>query len=195
MTNIIIIALIGFLTAFFLWNAQTKKSVSSHETKPLIAAEKALSDDFINGLINSDYAKSLDSLKNHVTGHTVIGSATGNAGFILNLDNDSWASAFRVDNKISAEYGSGIIPQEALNKINSVKFGDASNKSIDDRPYSNEENNITEEVNKSHGKLIEGLAIGDNTFNFAFEDEMELDFQLCNDESNKPSIRVFWEQW
>jgi hypothetical protein len=54
---------------------------------------------------------------------------------------------------------------------------------------------VRDEVRKSHGKLIEGIAIGNNTFNFAFENGMELDFQLSHDKNKTPSIRVFWEQW
>lgn len=193
--KIIIILLAVGLIAIFFWYLLNKKRNSTHQIKPVIATEKPFPDDFILKLVGSDYSKSLDSLKSHVEGQKVINSIIGNAGFILNLDNNSWALAFRIDNKISSEYGNGIIPQESMNKINSSKFGDASDAIIDDKPYASEVNNMKVEVRKSHSKIIEGLAIGEDTFNFAFENGMELDFQLCNDKNNKPSIRVFWEQW
>ena len=63
---------------------------------PLISKESPLSEDNLDKLLNSDYAKSLDSLKAHVKGHKVINSTIGNAGFILYLDNNSWALAFRI---------------------------------------------------------------------------------------------------
>ena len=94
-----------------------------------------------------------------------------------------------------SEFGKDSVPQESINKISSTKFGDASDAVSNSQPYASERNNVRAEVRKSYGKLIEGLAIGDNTFNFAFENGMELEFQLCNDKSNIPSIRVFWEQW
>jgi hypothetical protein len=191
-----IILLFLCLIVFFLISySQKKKANPLHKIKPLTATESPVSDDFIDKIVNSDYAKSLDSLKIHVTGHKVINSATGNAGFILYLDNNSWALAYRIENKISSEFGSDSIPKESINKINSTKLGNAADASIDNSPYANERNIIRDEVRKSHGKLIEGLAIGDNTFNFAFEDGMELDFQISNDKNNTPSIRVFWEQW
>ena len=193
--KIIIILLAVCFIAFFLWYLQKRKTNAIHKIKPVVATEKPVSDDFIDKLVNSDYAKRLDSLKTHVKGHKVINSNIGNAGFILSLDNNCWASAFRIDNSISFEYGKGVVPQEAINKINSSEFGDATESIIDDKPYANERNNMNAEIRKSHGKIIEGLSIGDNTFNFAFENGMELDFQLCNDKNNKPAIRVFWEQW
>jgi hypothetical protein len=174
---------------------KNKKTDSSHQVRPIHETEKPISNDIIDKLINSDYAKGLDSLKIHVKGHRVISSTVGNAGFILYLDNNSWASSFRVEDQISFQYGNGTISEQNISKVNSAKFGDASESITDNKPYSNEANNMKVEVMKSHGKMIEGLSIGDNTFNFAFENGMELDFQLCNDKNNKPSIRVFWEQW
>ncbi len=134
-------------------------------------------------------------MKTHVKGRKVINAIVGNAGFILKLDNDTWASAFRIDSTIFSELGNGKINEENLNKINSTTLGNATDSINEDSPYAKDRNDAKAEIKKSYGKTIEGLAIGDNTFNFAFENGMELDFQLCNDKNNVPSIRVFWEQW
>ena len=131
---------------------------------------------------------------NFVAGRKVISAKSGNAGFLLILDNGSWASAFRTGKTISYEFGSGKIDKATL-QINSTIFGDATDPIKENRLYAKERNNIQNEIEKSYGKTIESLAIGINTFNFAFEDGMELDFQLCNDKNGIPSIRVFWEQW
>ena len=191
-----IILLFFCLFVFFLFSYSQKKKVNPlHKIKPVTSTESPVSDDLINKLVNSDYAKSLGSLKAHVEGHKVVNSATGNSGFILYLDNNSWALAYRIDNKISSEFGKGLIDEGSIKKINSSKLGNASSISIDNNAYAKEGNILRDEVRKSHSKIIEGLAIGDNTFNFTFENGMELDFQLCNDKNNTPSIRVFWEQW
>ena len=191
----IILLFLCFIAFFFISYSQKKKTSSLHKIKPLISIESHLSEDNLDKLLNSDYAKSLGSLKAHVKGHKVINSTIGNAGFILYLDNNSWALAFRIDNKISSEFGNGSIAEESINKINSSRLGNASVMTNDNSPYASEGNILRDEVRKSHGKIIEGLAIGDNTFNFAFKNGMELDFQLCNDKNNTPSIRVYWEQW
>ena len=191
----IILLLLCFVALFLISYSQKKKANPIHKIKPHKTTESLVSDDFIDKLVDSDYARSLDSLNNHVKGHKVISSEIGNAGFILYLDNNSWALAFRIDNKISSEFGIDSIPKRSFSKINSTKLGNASDASTDNGPYANERNIVGAEVKKSHGKIIEGLAIGENTFNFAFENGMELDFQLCNDKNNAPSIRVFWEQW
>lgn len=191
----IILLFLCLIVFFFISYSQKKKTNPLHKIKPLTSIESPLPDDIIDKLVNSDYAKSLSSLKAHVEGHKVINSTIGNAGFILYLDNNSWALAYRIDNKISSEFGSGSIAEESINKINSSKLGNASVMSIDNSPYAKERNILIDEVRKSHGKIIEGLSTGDNTFNFAFKNGMELDFQLCNDKNNTPSIRVYWEQW
>ena len=193
--KIVISLLVLFLAAMLLRLYKKRKIVTPHKIKPTLATERPFSDDFLNKLVNTDYTKHLDSLKIHVQGHKAISSIVGNAGFILNLENNSWASAFRIDSTIFSEFGNGTIPQENLNKINSTKFGDETDFLNEDKPYSKDKNDINDEIKKCYGKTIEGLAIGDNTFNFAFKNGMELDFQLCNDKNNKPSIRVFWEQW
>ncbi len=193
-TIILILLAISFI-AILLWYFLKADTNSIHLQKPQKSTEIPISEDIIQNIMNSDYAKKLDSLNVNIEGHKVVNSTVGNAGFILNLENNKWASAYRVDNMILSDFGIGEIPEKNMSNINSTKFGDASISIIDDKPYANEPNDIKKEVKKSHGKLLEGLAIGDNTFNFAFADGMELDFQLCNDKDGKPSIRVFWEQW
>ncbi len=193
MTILVIITILLMTT--LLWYFLKADTNSPHLHKPQHATENLISDDIIKNIMNSNYTKNLDSLKVHIEGRKVINSIVGNAGFILKLDNNTWASAYRVDNSILSDFGDGEIPEKSMNNIISRNFGNASISILDDKPYANEPNDIKTEVKKSHGKIIDGLAIGDNTFNFAFEDGMELDFHLCDDNEGKPAIRVFWEQW
>jgi hypothetical protein len=41
--------------------------------------------------------------------------------------------------------------------------------------YGNQPCDITSEVAKSHGRLITGLSVGKDSFNFRFDDDHELD--------------------
>jgi hypothetical protein len=188
---IILLALLVLISVALLWNGYTKRNAATAHQ----ATEPPFSDDFLNTLVNTDYAKNLEGLATRVRGRTVNGSIVGNAGFILQLDNNTWAAAFRVDDGIFSAFGNGAVPQENLNTINSREFGDASGLLTANVPYANQKNNLAAEVKKCHGQTLEGLSIGNNTFNFAFANGMELDFQLCTDNNNKPAIRVFWEQW
>lgn len=77
-------------------------------------------------MINSDYARSLDSLYFHIDGCTIVNAYADNAGFILLLDNKSWAAAFRVDSMILHAFGKGKISQAIIKKITSNKFGYAA---------------------------------------------------------------------
>lgn len=146
-------------------------------------------------MLNSKYARSLDTLYFHVEGCKVISSFTGNAGFILFLDNQSWAVAYRVDNKISFAFGNGKVPEAYRKKIHSTVFGKATEPTGKNEIYGTERCNIAAELKKSYGKFITGLSIGEDRFNFAFTNDVELDFYLIDDKKHKPAIRVFWEQW
>ena len=186
---IIILLIIGLLLFY------NSKDNNPHQKKPNKTTEQHLPDGLFEKLVNSDYANGLKLLSAHVSGHKVVNSIVGNAGFILRLDNNSWASAYRKDSSILSDFGTGEISTEFINKIKSEEFGDASDFINEDRPYANNKNDIKSEIKKSYGNVLDGLSIGDRTFNFSFEDGHELDFHLCNDKNNKPSIRVFWEQW
>ncbi len=193
MKNLLI--LLGILIVFGLYWYSKERKKNTHLSKPAQASEPQISEEFIDGLVNSDYAINLDQLRNHVTGHKVINSVVGNAGFLIYLDNNSWALAYREGNIIKSDFGTGGTPENKLQSINSDKFGDATDGILEDKPYAQDKNDNVLEIKKSHGQTLEGLAVGQNTFNFAFEDGMELDFQLCNDKNDKPAIRIFWEQW
>jgi len=167
----------------------------AHSQKPTKSPDSVLSTLQLEQMINSDYARSLNTLYFHVEACTVKNAFAGNAGFILVLDNKSWAAAYRVDSMILYDFGNGRIPQAALKKIHSNKLGDATEPIGNNQISATEKCNITAELKKAYGGKITGLSIGNNTFNFTFEDNMELEFLLVNDKKNKPAVRIFWEQW
>lgn len=174
---------------------QTTSPPSSHNQKPVQSTDSVLSASQTEQLVNSPYARSLDNLALHVTRHKVMNAYSGNAGFILVLDNKSWAAAYRVDSMVVSAFGKGKIPDNILKKINSKKLGNAAAPIGNGQISSGEKCDIKTELKKAYGNVIAGLSIGNNTFNFNFENDKELEFLLVKDNNNKPAIRVFWEQW
>jgi hypothetical protein len=187
--------LLALLLSSHMAICQTTLPVSSHIQKPVQSADSVLSASQTEQLINSPYARSLDSLFVHVTGHKVMNAYSGNAGFILIFDNKSWAAAYRVDSMVVSSFGKGKIPDTTMKKINSKKLGNAAAPIGNYQISSGEKCDIKAELTKAYGKLISGLSIGERTFNFNFENDMELEFLLVKDNNNQPAIRVFWEQW
>ena len=149
----------------------------------------------INDIKNSPYYKNLQPLSEFVTGQVVINSETGNSGFILFLSNNAWAVAYREGSSVGSSFGEDVPSADIKKLINSSEFGDASESIDKSVPYASQDCNIQEEVKKSHNKKITGLAYGENSFNFAFEEGRELDVMLVDDKDGKPAFRVFWEQW
>ncbi|MFC1884971.1 hypothetical protein ACFL2O_09385 [Thermodesulfobacteriota bacterium] len=152
-------------------------------------------ENLINNIKNSPYYKNLQPLSEFVANQVVVNSETGNSGFILFLSNNTWAAAYRDGSCVGSSFGQGVPSADINNLINSSGFGDASESIDKSVPYASQDCDIQEEVKKSHNKKITGLAYGENSFNFAFEEGRELDVMLVDDKDGKPAFRVFWEQW
>ena len=85
--------------------------------------------------------------------------------------------------------------KSTLELIDNMDFGNGRAEFIEDLPYSDEKCLIDKELEKSYGKEVKGLAIGENNFNFCFPNKMELDVMIIPDNQGKLALRVFWEQW
>lgn len=158
---------------------------------PAAAAMSAL----IQQIEGSDYARRLNQLGAFSAGRVVRGSETGNAGFILLLDNGSWVASFRDKHVVGFAYGHGEPTQEVRSAITSSAYGDASEPVPANIFRGTEPCNIQDEVMHAHGGTIAGLSIGLNAFNFAFDDDYELGVKLVDDKHGRPAFRVYWEQW
>ena len=64
-----------------------------------------------------------------------------------------------------------------------------------DRPYAEEANDIAAEARRTHGKPVEGVAIGERSFSLCFPDGRELEGSVFEDASGRSMLRVFYEQW
>ncbi|MFH0889216.1 MAG: hypothetical protein V1871_08420 [Planctomycetota bacterium] len=194
MLKIFIACIIFLLIGLIIWILKPK-SKSTHDNLPQKDESFSDAEAKIKEIASSPYYNNLKPLKAHVKDKVVIRSEVGNAGFILYLNDNSWVMAYRKKDEIASDFGLGDPDSKICALINSSDYGNAFDPIGENRPYANEKCNIKEEVEKSHGKKLTGLSHGVSTFNFAFEGSRELDFQLVNDSQEKPSIRIFWEQW
>ncbi len=149
----------------------------------------------IERLQNSEYVKSLEPLQHFVKGRTVISSQAARAGFVLFLDNDTWVAAIANGTRLEHAMGTHAPGADVLASLGSPAFGDGTAPQSSDGPYANELNDITAELKRAHNKALNGLAIGESLFNFAFENGYELDVHLTTNQDGKPTVRVFWERW
>jgi hypothetical protein len=167
-----------------------------HDDKPQQAdAPHPQSREAIQRILGSDYYRSLQPLLIAVRGRVVIGSQAGTSGFLLFLDNGSWAVSYLEEELLRYALGAGEPPREILNRLDSPEWGDARQPLVVDLPYSDQLCDIAAEVAKAHGLEITGLAFGERCFNFCFPGGWELDTMIVPDCSGKPALRVFFEQW
>ena len=176
------------------------KSTSQNHHKSLPINSEGLQDPnetevMIDNIKSSEYYKDLQKLNKIVKNKIVLNSEIGNKGFILFLNNDIWVMAYRDGNKILSDFGRNKPDNKIIALINSPEYGDASKGIKEDKIYANEFCDNKSQIIKSYNHRLEGLSFGESTFNFVFEDGMELDFQIVTDLSNKPAYRIFWEQW
>ena len=168
-----------------------------HNEKPK-KAENLSEQEFramLNRVMNSPYSTYVKEKTKCIEGKTVTSSISGCSGYILIFNDGSYLVCYLNENKLDLVWGSGKIKNIFMEKINSSLFGDASKPLSVDLPYANESCGISNEVNKSHGQTITGIAIGEKTFNICFPEGMELDAMIVPDSNGKDSLRVFWEQW
>ena len=167
-----------------------------HEAPPMRESAPAFDvEALMQQIEKSDYYADLQPLQQFVDGRTVIRSETGNSGFILLLDNATWAATFREQNRVGHAMGPGKPDATVRSAIASTEYGDASDPFPENVPYADQPCDISWEVGKSHGQALSGLAFGLDSFNFAFTDGHELDVKLVTDKNGKPAFRVFWERW
>jgi hypothetical protein len=190
-----LIASTVFLLAIFS-GCENQMNTSRHNEHPKTDKNPGFdSEELITRIRSSEYYGNLQPLAKFITGKQVIKSETGNSGFILLLANQSWAAAYRDGSSVGSSFGTGSPDSTVRKLIRSSLYGNASEPIPHDVIYAKEYCDIEREVAKSHGNKITGLAYGENSFNFAFEDNRELDVRLVNDKNGKPAFRVFWEQW
>lgn len=151
--------------------------------------------ELIEKIKSSPYCKELQPLSAHVKGKRVKDSMTGNSGFILILDDDTWVCSYRDGTFVGSSFGQSEPTDDIKKSINNNLYGDATDPISQNTIYADQICDIPKEVANAHGKMIECLAYGATSFNFAFVGGFELDVKLVEDKNKKPAFRVFWEQW
>lgn len=180
-------------TQSFLENAELK---SRHYEKPEIS-NLTINEvkEIIEKTESSDYYKYVSPLISLTKGKVVESAMSGNSGFLLQFTDNSWVNCFLQNDSLHWKFGENEIDKSCLRLMNNKEFGDGRKELSKDLPYADEQCLLDEELKKSFGKEIRGLAIGEKNFNFCFPNKMELDVMLFPDNEGKPTLRVFWEQW
>ena len=172
------------------------RNADQHMSKPKTENKPDFDpDEIIARIKDSQYYNNLQPLNEFVSGKIVRDSIAGNSGFILVLANKTWVSAFRDGNVVGSAFGKSEPANETISLINNQSYGNASEPISQNTIYADQFCDIPKEVSKSHGKKIDGLSYGEDSFNFAFEGGFELDVKLVDDKDGKAAFRVFWEQW
>lgn len=194
--KIILIALVCLVVAIVVYSMMKSQKPNQHLSAPMKEETPPINhEEMIAKIKSSPYFKELQPLATHVSGQTVTNSITGNSGFILMLDDDSWVCSYRDGNVVGSSFGKSQPTDDIKNLISNSEYGNASEPIAQNTIYANEICDIPQEVAKSHGIKLDGLAFGKDAFNFAFEGGFELDVKLVEDKRGKPAFRVFWEQW
>ena len=151
--------------------------------------------EMIEKATSSDYYKYVSELIPITKGKVVKSALSGNSGFLLQFTDNSWVNCFLQNDSLQWKFGENEIDNSSLDLIKNNKFGNGRKEISEDLPYADEQCLIGEELEKSFGKEIKGLAIGEKNFNFCFPNKMELDVMFFHDAEGKLTLRVFWEQW
>jgi hypothetical protein len=145
---------------------------------------------------SSNYFALIAPLKELVVGRRVTDSVCGHSGFLLKLDDGTWVMSFLTGEGLLWTRGpdDGSIGEQ-LNLMYSPEYGDGASPLSSQGPYSDGRCDLTGEVAKAHGQVIEKLAFGERTFNFCFPGGRELDTSTGTSQDGKLALRAFWEQW
>lgn len=170
----------------------------NHSEKPetnLSESDIKILEDAKNRILNSDYYREISSCFDFIDGRIVKNTIAGTSGYILTFNN-LFCIVFLEEGSLYLSIGDRDINEEHISKINSPNFGNGKNPQFKKNiPYSDEYCDIAKELKNCHDKQIEGISIGENSFNICFENNFELDAKVYRDEAGRLTLRVFWEQW
>ena len=163
--------------------------------KNLSRSDAKLLEDAKHRILKSDYYRDISSVFELIDGRFVKETMAGNSGYVLVFNHQLYSVAALFENKLMLMIGTGEINQDHIDFINSPIFGDGKNPQIDlNIPYCDRYCDIARELTYCKDKQIDGISIGENSFNICFEDDFELDSTLFLDKAGKLTLRVFWEK-
>ena len=167
----------------------------AHKDKPKAVDLPQELGERLKALEVSDYFAYVEPLVDQVEGRIVAASQAGSSGFVLRFNDGRWVVPHLSGRRLLFQAGSGEPPSNLDTLLNSDDSGDANAPLAVDVPYAAEPCDIAAEVAKCHGLPVETLAVGENSFNFCFPGNMELQTMVVTDDKGRVALRVFWEQW
>jgi hypothetical protein len=149
----------------------------------------------VEKVMHSPYVSAIQKQVNEIKGRVVESTVGGTSGYLLTLRDGSFVIIHLSGDKMDIHSGRGTPREEEMALINSKDCGDASGPLAVNLPYADESCSISHEVSQCRGMAIEGVSLGENTFNLCFPEGWELDASIVPDPKGKKALRVFWEQW
>jgi hypothetical protein len=116
---------------------------------------------------------------------------------MLRFTDGTWMAAWLdpVSARMESSSGRGEPPGSVTAALANPTVPSASAPLDTDRPYANEPNDIAAEARKSHGQVVEGVAIGERDLSVRFRKRVELEGTVFPNAAGQFMLRVFWEQW
>ena len=149
----------------------------------------------IQEMVSSNYYAYVNELIPLVSWSTVERTQAGTSGYLLYLDDGRWILNYLVGDELQWKIGSGELDVDIPMLLSSAEFGDPKVALGTDVPYGSKGCDLAQELAKSHGLTISGMAIGEKCFNYCFETGRELDTSVYAGSDGRLVLRVFWEQW
>jgi len=173
----------------------SNKHLSKPQQPQLTPEQEEMLKEKIRKLQESPYQQYILPLKDKVLGKTVVKTTAGTSGFIIIFSDNTWVISYLKNSQLDWQFGQDELKDNLHELINSKIYGNGYEPLSIDRMYANEICNIEKEIANAQGKKIQGIAIGENCFNFCFPKKMELNTTISPTTTGKYALRVFWEQY
>ncbi len=166
----------------------------SHDRRPKQGSLSELELKQITKRLSGAYSEYIKALSEEIKGKTVCSVVGGRSGYMLTFTDETWIVCYLSENIMDWMTGSGSALKE-MQVINANGARDCSAPIESFAPYADEYCDISTEIKNAIGQQVTGVAIGEDSFNLCFPDNMELDAMVIHEPDGSVGLRVFWEQW
>lgn len=147
------------------------------------------------GQVPADYRDTLRRLAQSLRGKVVAGSRGGHSGYLLRFTDGTSALAFVQGTRLELEVLTQAPSPAELALLAQADVPDGSAPSAANLPNASQPCSIVDEIARSHGQPVTGIAVGSDCFSLCFPEGRELEALFVPGAGGRPALRVFWEQW
>lgn len=169
--------------------------MTSHDSKPL---RTSMSPEEVRTTLEkmpAEYRARLVKATRSLNHKVVQESRAGKSGYALSFADGSAAVVFVNGDQLDVRVSDRAPGEEDLTLIDQADAPDGAAPSDAALPYASAPFSLRDEVARSHGHAVTGIAVGEDTFNFCFDDGHELEAMFVPSRAGRRALRVFWEQW